>query len=81
MGEAAMADSAREQIDALRKQFAHLYQQGDYRAALQPAEQSYHLSLRVLGPDHPDVVASMVSLAKLYGVIGQQQEAWSSITS
>lgn len=48
-----------------------LYQAGDYRAATPLAERALKLSEKALGPDHPNVGASLNNLAELYHAQGR----------
>ncbi len=48
---------------------------GDYQSAAQQLETARAIRARLLGPDHPDTLRSMNSLANCYGEMGRDAEA------
>lgn len=58
-----------------RTEFLRLYRSGKYDEALQPAERALELREKVLGPQHPDVAASLNNLGSIYSVKGAHNKA------
>jgi CHAT domain-containing protein/Tfp pilus assembly protein PilF len=59
-------DRALQEVRKLNAEFLRLYRAGEYDKALPPAERALEIRERVLGPDHPDVGASLNNLALTY---------------
>ena len=59
----------------LFEQAAALYQQGKFREAIAPQQQSLAILEKVLGPDHPFTANSLNGLAVIYSAIGQSDKA------
>ncbi|MGA7325537.1 MAG: tetratricopeptide repeat protein, partial [Rhodomicrobium sp.] len=64
-----------DDIAALNRQAEQLYGQGKYREAAAIAEKALALAERVLGPEHPDTLISVGSLALLNKAQGRYGEA------
>ncbi|UFP96547.1 CHAT domain-containing tetratricopeptide repeat protein [Gloeobacter morelensis] len=53
------------EAELLHERSLQLWRQGDYAQALEPAEQAMAVRERLLGPEHPDVAASLNHLGNL----------------
>jgi CHAT domain-containing protein/Tfp pilus assembly protein PilF len=72
---ATESDRALQQAYKLFTEFPRLYRAGKYDEALQLAERGLEIRERVLGPEHPVVVAIANNLAILYQLIGNYTKA------
>ncbi len=63
------------EAEALNQQVMELHDAGQYAEAIPLAEQALEIFEAQLGPDHPDVAASLSWLALLYGNMGRYGEA------
>src|SRR5262245_24479661 len=71
---AAYAQTA-DDAAALNAEVVKLYQLGKYPAATEIAKRVLAIREKALGPEHPDVGASLNNLAELYRVQGRYAEA------
>jgi tetratricopeptide (TPR) repeat protein/CHAT domain-containing protein len=69
------AQAQRDDIDALNREVAQLYQAGQYPKATELAKQLVELSERKFGPDHPNLAVALNNLALLYDEQGRYPEA------
>jgi len=60
---------------ALDAEVIRLYRAGKYAEATEIAKRSLAIREKALGPDHPDVATSLISVAGLYRVQGRVAEA------
>ncbi len=67
--------TAEQIVGVLNGLIANLYQEGDYRNALDVAQQTHPFAHAQLGPEHPDTLASVNNLAILYQAQGRYGEA------
>ena len=59
----------------LNREFASLYQQGQYDSAVVVAKKALEIAEKNVGPDHPDVATSLNNLAELYRATGRDKKA------
>ena len=59
----------------LNQQVIKLYQEGRYREAIPLAEQALAIREKALGPEHPDLAASLHNLAEIYRTLGDYAKA------
>jgi CHAT domain-containing protein/Tfp pilus assembly protein PilF len=60
---------------ALNQQVTQLYNRGRYSEAIPLAQRALAIGEKALGPDHPDVAASLNNLAEFYRIQGRYAEA------
>ena len=72
---AAFSQGAGIEWDTLNKEVMRLYQAGDYKRATVIAEKALKVAEENVGPDHPDVAASLNNLALLYEAQGEYAKA------
>jgi tetratricopeptide (TPR) repeat protein len=70
----AIAQST-EDLGALNQQVNELYQAGKYREATMVAERALALTVRRVGPHHPDFGTAVNNLAELYEAQGKYDQA------
>jgi len=70
-----VACTEENQWNRLNEQFVILYQEGRYSEAAEVAEEALAVAEKTLGPDHPDVAASLNNLAGIYQAQGKYAEA------
>jgi len=61
--------------EILNREVKELYRAGDYRRAVVVAQKALEVAERNVGPDHPDVAASLKNLAALYRATKRSSEA------
>ena len=64
-----------EEAKKLEREATQLYQQGKYDEAIPLVQKILEIREKALGPDHPDVAASLNNLAELYRNQGNYAEA------
>ena len=64
-----------ETAGRLNQQALKLYEEGRYREAVPIAERALAIREKALGPEHPDVAASLNNLAELYKALGDYARA------
>ncbi|WP_031291855.1 tetratricopeptide repeat protein, partial [Leptolyngbya sp. Heron Island J] len=62
-------------LEALNQQIVELSEQGRYEEAIPLAERRVEIVEAQLGPQHPEVAASLNNLAELYRLQGRYEEA------
>jgi len=72
---AAFSQGAAIEWDTLNEEVRRLYQAGDHKRATVIAEKALKVAEENVGPDHPDVAASLNNLALLYGAQGEYTKA------
>ncbi|MCL5801955.1 MAG: tetratricopeptide repeat protein, partial [Gammaproteobacteria bacterium] len=71
----AFSQGAGIEWDILNQEVMSLYQKGQYDRAVIVAKKALGVAEKALGPDHPDVAASLNNLAYLYYTQGQYAQA------
>ena len=71
----APAAAQEDQAAALDKRYMELYRTGKFSEAVPLAQQALAIREKALGPDHPDVAASLNNLADLYLQQGRYADA------
>ena len=61
--------------ETLNQEVMELYRTGQYDRALKVAEAALRVAEQNVGPDHPDVAASLNNLAELYRIQGDYAKA------
>ena len=59
----------------LNREFASLYQQGQYDSAVVVAKNALEIAEKNVGPDHPNVATILENLAELYRATGRDKDA------
>jgi CHAT domain-containing protein/Tfp pilus assembly protein PilF len=67
--------STQEEATRLMNEAVGLYKKGHYSDAIRLAARALNLEEKSLGPNHPDLVASLINLASLYTEIGAYAKA------
>lgn len=73
-----LSDEQREQLnrcDELREQQVAAWQEGEFRTAVDAAEQVIEIEKRVLGPQHHQVTESLISMGMMYHSLGANPQA------
>src|SRR6266853_439444 len=65
----------RPQLQQLDARVAELYEEGKYAEAIPWAQEAIRMAEKSLGPDHPEVAASLNNLAEIYRALGKFTEA------
>src|SRR2546422_10812580 len=75
LGCGVMANVASTDTARLNHEVQSLYDAGRYNEAMPLADHTLRIREKTLGPDHPDVAASLNNLALLYRTKGQYAQA------
>jgi len=64
-----------EEAFELNRRMAKLFEQGDYRAAVEAGKQAMEIRRRILGEEHPDYAQNLNDLGWLYYSMGEYAQA------
>ena len=69
------AQGAGIEWNILNQEAKSLYQQGQYDRAVVVAKKDLEVAEKIVGPNHPDVAASLENMAALYRATNRRREA------